>query len=304
MTERIAENNIEILRELCVSEAMEYARERVRDSFNSPELEDDELDFHSLVHTDDVIRRVTKILETMAEVAPDLVRIEDFHRARIAAAFHDLIQKWKEKSVDGKIIRDRDRGNNELASSDGAIDFLKTLNYKNNQEIFTEEDLEGVREAIMVTIPDWNPSLKTVIQRNLSADSSIVTYALALADINSAGIDGGNKFILDGDLLFLEENLDIKRKMKNPESLLDNEKSSIKDRIMKWGEGQIKFAEGRKIAFVEEIKNLPEKLQEALLSLFNKFDESIAMEKDETVKREKMSFDELMHALGYIKTSR
>lgn len=114
-------------------------------------------------------------------------------------------------------------------------------------EIFSEEDYEIVKEAILATIPAFRNGL--VYQPNLNENSSIVAKVLALADLADAGMVPKKEFTRQSFALFREENLDIKEVLENLDLLTDQKKQGIIRRIKAWIQFQILFINSRKIRF-------------------------------------------------------
>ena len=140
---------------------------------------------------------------------------------------------------------------------------------------------------------------KTVVQPNLKEKSHPATLALALSDLGTAGINGGETFVKEGSDLFREENLDIKRALKSGHELTDAEKEFFRNRMMAWSKFQSGFAQGRKNLLEKEIANLPDNAKENLRQLFSKFDQSIKTAAQKASERELMNFDQLLADFGY-----
>ncbi|MDO8558000.1 MAG: hypothetical protein Q7S09_02275 [bacterium] len=265
--------------------------------------EKDNLPFHNTAHTRSVVTRVETILRSMRKIEPFAVRERDITLGRFAGGRHDTRQKWAEEStVEGdftKRMRKRSRIENEQASADDAVSYMEEVNQKKTgYEVFSQEDMSIVREAIMGTVPDFDPK-KGVFQPNLNETSSIVTRALALADLGTAGMDGPEAFSAEGDALFREENLDILDAAHDPGALTDAQKEYFRKRMIGWSKFQPAFASGRKALFEKEVSGLSAGCKEALTSLFNRFDESIEATKKRGEVRSTMLFEELLKDMGY-----
>ncbi len=261
------------------------------------------LDFHNSHHTEDVIRRVVLILNSIREVLPSAVSDRDMQIAILAASFHDVVQKWQEKVVvedeKSKVMRQRLVGENEHLSIDEALVFMNKVNQESGLKIFTEEDISKLTEAILATIPEFSSEHKTVIQPNLNKLSRIITFALAFSDLGTAGIDGPIAFSKEGDALFREENLDILNTLDSFDALTDMQQQYFFRRMITWNENQITFAEGRFNYFMQELDLLPDSLRSKMENLFDKFNLSIKNAKDNLSRRSAMSCRELMLDMGY-----
>jgi len=249
-----------------VERGVAEAIRRVSDRFEKAENPEDNLEFHNTDHTEgDVVPRTERILQLLKENGAQ-VSERDVLIGRLAAAWHDVIQKWEpvttEQNGISKTIRKRALGDNERASADEAVAFMKEMNMGAGREIFSDEDFQKIRAAIDATIPDFgvaNPEApaeeqaKTVFQPSLTNESPLVARAVALADLGSAGMGGPGSFRRDGDTLFREENLDIPEKLSRAHELTKEEQDAIRTRILGWSKFQAEFARGREILLQKEL---------------------------------------------------
>lgn len=264
----------------------------------------DNLAFHNTQHTRGVIERTKKILEAMG-ASDRLVRLGEF-----VAANHDTVQEY-EITVDansGVKKRSRFVEKNEDASADEAITYMRTY-----PSIFDEEDMETVREAIQATIPGFDMGKKTVIQPNLlesinaatvqerlmTSASELVTRALALADLGTAGMEEPDSFVHDGDAIFREENIDVLEALQSPQSLSEEQKEAFKKRMLDWTANQIAFAQGREASLDKELEGLPEDMERSIRRLFTHFDANIQRAQSKVDRRKLMTFEELVRDFGY-----
>lgn len=264
----------------------------------------DNLAFHNTQHTKGVIERTKKILEAMG-ATDRLVRLGEF-----IAANHDTVQEY-EITVDansGVKKRSRFIEKNEDASADEAIAFMRTY-----PSIFDEEDMETVREAIQATIPGFDMGKRTVIQPNLlesidaatvqerlmTSASELVTRALALADLGTAGMEEPDSFVHDGDAIFREENIDVLEALQHLQSLSDVQKETFMKRMLDWTTNQIAFAQGREASLDKELEGLPEDMERSVRKLFTHFDANIQRAQSKVDRRKLMTFEELVRDFGY-----
>jgi hypothetical protein len=293
----------EISFDMAVEQGAKKALALIGERFERSPEKRDNCAFHGVWHTQNVIDRTEKILMAMRQANPELVSERDIALGCHAAAWHDVVQNWRErKVVDGqfnKILRQRFISENEKISAQEAIDFMEQLNREQNKEIFSDKDKEITREAIKATIPDFSSEEKTVFQPYLNGQSSPVARAVALADIGGAGMDGPEKFLAEGNALFREENLDINDAIENQKNLLPEEKEFYRQRIIAWSNIQISFAQGRKNLLETELQGFPQRAKEQVRALFDKFDDSIKAAKDKADERKRMSFEELMTDVGF-----
>ncbi len=177
---------------------------------------------------------------------------------------------------------------------------MEEVNQEINSEIFSVEDKQRLIEAINATVPGFSVEKSTVIQPNMKENSDIIAKALALADIGTVGMEGPEAFLSEGDALFREENLDITLSIRDNQKLNEDQKEYFRKRILGWTKFQPNFARGRKDLLEMELKGLSEKEQTKLKELFNKFDTSIRAAQERAIKRENMSFEELVRDVGYV----
>lgn len=275
-----------------VNEGIAYALTLVGKRYEDNANPEDDLPFHNVKHTEGVIRRTALLLRAM--------RAEErtIQIGRLAAAFHDTVQNWEPNpGPDGKVMRKRFAGANEAASAAEAVAWMRQY-----PEVFTTEDCALVTEAIMATVPGWDPEAKTVYQPNLKADSHPVVRAVALADLGTGGIDGRD-FAKEGDPLFREENLDIAVAIRNAKSRADvptDRQEAYKARMLGWSRSQAGFVRGRKQRLELELGNLDAILKDRVRSiLFTSF-EKAALAADELVtQRENLPFWEVAREMGY-----
>jgi hypothetical protein len=217
-----------------------------------------------------------------------------------------------------KIMRKRElegeipKGYNEQMSADELIAYMRS---PENAGLFTPEDEALALDAIAHTVPDFEGG--TAVQRALTEQSSIISRALALADLGDAGMDGFAAYKKQGDGFFREENIDITESIRSGRPLSQGEEDWYRSRMLAWSNFQPIFAEGRKARFDTEVKGLPEEAEKAIRKLFKNekpsdsedaanavpstFDETIReSRKLAEVDRSRMTFRELAEDMGYI----
>lgn len=309
MNEKIKPQSIENRREkesrfdLYISKGIEHALKIIKNQYEDSKNSDNNLDYHNTLHTQNEIQRVDKILRTIMNADPSLITERDIKLGCLVGAFHDIINdnhpEPKQDNEFVKIMRKYHRGDNEKASAQKLIAFMQRANYKSTKEVFTKKDMEIGEEAHKATIPDFDSENYTAFQPHLDKNSSLIARAIALADLGSAGLDGKEAFLADGDNFFREENIDIANAVKNIENLNNEQKQYYKKRMLAWSEFQPKFAQGRKNLLDKELEGVPNTAKNAVRALFNKFDESIQAAQERAENRKIMSFEELVQDMGY-----
>lgn len=269
--------------------AMHVALGAIQTRFGEGSHPDGQLHFHGVAHTVGVVKRAAILAKAMGASAHEI------DLAQIAASFHDTVQNWESNTLpDGRVMRRRFAGKNEEASAAEATAWMRANSY-------SEEDCTLVTQAIMATVPGWNPTLGTVVQPNLAHDSHPVVRAVALADIGVAGMDG-ERFVLEGDPLFREENLDIARALREAtcrDSIPAETQDAYKARMLGWSRSQMGFARGRQGAFDTELGNLDPAAKERLTAIFSGFESAIIASQKLVDERSLLSFWDLAAAMGY-----
>ena len=288
--------------EEAIKDGITAALANISQRFEHAENPLDNLAFHNTQHTKSVIERTKKILEAMG-VNKGLVMLGEF-----IAAHHDTVQDYSVSEKDGKKMRARFIEKNEEASIEEAVVYMRA-----NPSVFDEEDIEIVREAIQATIPRYDVEKKTIKQphllesveaammrqRLMTDKSELVTRAIALADLGTAGMDDSESFVHDGNAIFQEENIDITEALQHPKSLSNAQKESFQKRMLDWTANQIFFAKGREALFDKELEGLPEKMERNVRALFTEFGSNIQRAQAKADIRKTMSFEDLVRDFGY-----
>ncbi len=273
-----------------LSNAIEKALAIIEARYGHGAANENELAFHGVRHTRGVVNRAVTLATAMGGSA------QDIDLAGIAGAFHDTVQNWEEFTrADGATMRKRFAGQNEKDSAIEAVHWMRqTGNYSESAEAL-------VTEAILATVPGWNPEQKTVIQPNLRPDSHLVVRAVALADLGTGGMEG-EVFVQEGDPLFREENLDIARAIRAAtirNDILEETQQRFRTRMLAWTQSQVTFAAGRKALLEAELGYLTAPAQEQVRLLFSHFDEAITASAALVTERSTLSFWDLAAAMGY-----
>lgn len=276
-----------------ISEAIQLLRTK----FDRPRDVHDKLYYHGTKHTLEVIDKTRQILEIYSPL-PEADQQRRTLLACFAAAYHDTDQTWTPYSLESNVPivkRFRKIGYVEQRSFEIALEFIVKTNVENDEMVFTDTDIDLIREGILTTTPSFDVDLGTVIQPLFTPDASSVAQAIALADLAVAGMDGPEKFLRDTDSLLLEDSITLLEVLIG-QRLLDQELSEIlREQMILWTRRQLQFAIGRKQRFQEvESTFLPNKNRTAIMSMFNKFDDTIECMINIVKAREKMTYRELL----------
>jgi len=251
--------------------------------------------YHRLSHTQTVMSRATKFLDIVASVRPDLVMERDYDLVLIAGACHDINQDYD--ILDGRRVRKAPH--NEFASADKAAKAMHSALAPDGAGLYSDEEIDQVVTAIHHTIPAWDVANATVYQPNLNTESSLVSRAIAYADINAAAVDGPNQAILDADNLFLEDNITLAVQI-NSGTVPDNERDVVRAKILGWIDLQGGFISGRKSRLDTELAGLPDEVKQALKAhFFIQLDESITAMQILLEQRTAMDYEDLIDSLTH-----
>lgn len=293
--------------EFYIDRGVETALARIKHDFEDAANILDRLPFHNTKHAADMVRRVDTILKAVQLVRPDEVTDRTRGMGKLLGAFHDVVQEWRKESVpEGKfvkVVRHRLREKNEYASAREAIAFMEEVNRDSHAEVFTAEDRYAAEQAIEATIPSFDAEAQTVFQAHLKEESPIITRALALADVGTAGMDGPVDFLEEGDALFREENLDILEALISGRRLGEEEKNYFRRRMLQWSAFQAVFVTGRKKWLERELRGEGVDVAQSIKNLFIHFDASYAACKERAARREHMNFEELAEDVGYARSA-
>lgn len=273
-----------------VEAAAAAALDLIQQRYGQGASNDNALAFHGLDHTQGVLRRAVILARAMGATA------KEADLAGIAGAFHDTVQNWEENPrADGAVLRRRFAGRNE---EDSAAEATRWMRDAGN---YTEQDAQLVTEAILATVPGWDPANGTVCQPNLLPTSHLVVRAVALADLAVAGMQGTD-FVREGDPLFREEQFDIARAIRGATNRSDipiETQEGFRKRMLGWSQSQAGFAKGRKARLDAELGELDASAKERVKALFIGFDAAIQASAALVTERSQLSFWEIAEAMGY-----
>ncbi len=274
-----------------VDAVIALALQTIRERFDeAPDIRN-RLPYHNTDHTEGVIRRTETILRALRDVSPERVSERDIQIGRLAGGFHDTVHI---RSVPGQNV-----GVSERASAEEAIAFMREQNTQLGYDVFSADDEQRVNEAIDGTVPAFETKLGTTTQPNVREVSSIITRALALADLGIAGMEGPENYNQTSDALFREGNLDILDALNSGQPIPDNIQEQFRQRMVAWMTRSAGFAVGRKAMFDTELAVFTPAEQEVLHDLFRHFDETIASIDVVLQRRQSMTFQELAQDMGY-----
>ena len=234
------------------------------------ECQQKQLYYHTVTHAHSVVKRANIIFKAIEpfeigkgeDSRVSLTRTK--HLIDICAIAHDMVQEFLPKT-NLNSARKRESGVSERATIAKLINYIENLQViKQNDgfQLFTELDLQIIRESIEATICVYDREDNSIYQPYLySSDRSILLPAriIALADLGSLGIEGMEPFFHEGSLIFLEENPDtipiiVNEEYKNQPELYEN----LRQRLLQRAKFQVNFAKGRVARFSSEVQGLSE----------------------------------------------
>ncbi len=279
-----------------------HALAQIRHKFENPQDVKKRLPHHDVSHTKNVIHGTELLLRTIRQADPTLVSEREELLGKFAAAYHDIVQDWETDTYeeDGFMIIKREMltGRNESESIQKATSYMDTVN--RNEKIFTDPDKRIVSEAIETTEPQYDNQYKTFVQPNLKSSSSLVSRAVALADLGTAGLYEPPAILSAADSLFREINLDILDTISDWGKKSYREKDFFKSRALSWMSLEVDFIKGRDNLLEHELEGIPQQARDSVRSLFCYFDASQACVSKISKDRAKMSPKEVLVSMGYV----
>ena len=249
--------------------------------------------YHSLDHTILVMNRAVAFLDIVRSVQPDLVSDRDYDLVLIAGAFHDIIQDYD--VVDGKRVRKAPH--NEYVRAQRAAEAMRSAKTLDGLPAYSKGEIRLVVASIHDTVPAWDVENTTVYQPSLNSGSTLISRAIAYADIGTAALEGPEGIIRDADNLFFEDNIMLVEQIAKG-NISDTEKLTVKGQILGWTYLQQDFIAGRKQRLNYELFGLPDDVQSVLREqYFIHFDESITAMEMLFEERSMMEFEELIGSM-------
>ncbi len=287
-----------------VTELSQEALDYIDARYDNPPDSRQKLPYHGAFHTTSVVSRVERILRAVQAANPELVSERDIQIGTIAASFHDVVQHWGEGTSQiadmPAVTMKRKTGFNEEASAFMARKHMAEANEREGKELFTEVDMATVTEAIMGTVPGFDVQLRTVVQPNVTEESSIITKALALADLGGPAMDGPETYQWEGDSLFQEMNLDVRYTKDRGVPIAKIYEDAVKKRALEWTASQAEFAYGRAVRFHQtEVLWFPEEARNAVGAIFSSYNETVLAAQDVFERRSSMSCTEILVDMGF-----
>jgi hypothetical protein len=211
------------------------------------QIESQQLIYHTREHIQGVQRRARQIFEV---ACPD----DDRQKLLLdlCAIAHDMIQIFVPQT-ELHTPRRRASGVSECATFKQLLHYIETVNAQ-----FTNEEIETIEQAILVTICAYDATEQAIYQPDLTQSNlSLIARTIALADIGTLAIEGIEAYNQEGRLLFLEENPDILPLLDRIHILEPELRENIRQRLLKRACFQVNFARSRFARLPQELDSLP-----------------------------------------------
>jgi hypothetical protein len=233
------------------------------------------LPLHNRQHTETIIRRITALL-TKLQSQEGVIGIRHVGLGKIAAAFHD-------------IERDLKAPQNEEESAKQALVWMKSCNTE-DAEMFTEEDMSLVRDAIMATVPAFpggkfeQPNLfpSADAADHLSPASRLIATSLALSDVVTPADEGFTAYRQEGKKRFREwpdgKMIQTTLLRLHKRSDLDEQTEKIfKEKMCDWLKRQTEFAKDMHYRYIARVLDLADaQYREPIRDVFAGLDDIVA----------------------------
>lgn len=212
-----------------------------------------QLSYHTINHAEAVKRRANLIFDSIKPILATENSCVELERMQsllsISAIAHDMVQEFEPTTINASPRKHLIKVS-EIATAKKLTDYIKNLNQKlrsencNSSILFNPNDLKIIEDAILATICDRDPQAEkasysfsrySIYQPYLydpQPKASILGDILALADLGTLAMDGVVSYIQDGILIFLEDNLDLKKLI-----IVDNKKSDTQAQLIKSTQG-------------------------------------------------------------------
>jgi len=270
--------------------AVSWAVNEIDSKYNSKNL----FFYHNQSHTKQVLERVNSMSRSLASVHTNLFFEHNFFLVKLAAAFHDI--NFITEIEDDKIIKIGVKS--EESSAIMAEEFMLEINdyfFANRfLQLFSQKDIDTVKTAILATQPGI--TLNNLYKPNITSDSSIESILMVLADLGSAGTDS-QRYLLEGDMLWLEGNTKLAKGILEPTTLTEKEMENYVLELKNWRSYEVQFAISLKEIFADILRLLPNNEAKVIGEFYNQFDNSISLAKKMVLESENLTFEKIIEDL-------
>lgn len=257
------------------------------------ETKDKQLFYHTLDHALAVKRRASSIFQAIKSAlaqeisADELKRLESL--VNLSALAHDMVQLF-DSSTQVNQPRKRLTGLSETETANKLLRYIQNLNQEltaydlKSAILFSDRDQQIIQDAIAATVCCHDPQAG-IANYTFSAHSlyqpylyesqpkiSIVGSIIALADLGTLGMEGVDKYIQDGILVFLEDNpnyeeliVDCNSHKYEPQTGFGmSDGNLIRKKLLAMARFMVSFAYERKARFEREISGFSPQVRQTL----------------------------------------
>lgn len=246
------------------------------------EARNKQLFYHTLDHALSVKRRASRIFQAIRPVLLQDLPVDELTRLEsllsLSALAHDMVQLFDSSTLVNQ-PRKRLSGISEAETAHKLLRYIQNLNQElsasevDSAFLFSDRDQQIIQDAIAATVCRNDPQ-KAIANYTFSTHSlyqpylyelqpkiSIIGSIIALADLGTLGMDGIEKYIQDGILVFLEDNPNYEallvdgnsRKYYSPNSVGLSDRNLLKTKLLAMARFIVSFAHDRKARFELEI---------------------------------------------------
>ena len=234
-----------------------------------------QLYYHTLYHSLAVQRKAKRIFQELEFVLSQSKSSHELERLEILADLcglaHDMVQLFHLHSTVDK-PRQHMSGQSEIETANKLLRSIQDLNQQltscklASSILFSDRDCQIIKDAILATICHVDPQSGKVkysfsscsIYQPYLYDSkpkiSIVGSIVALADLGTLGMEGVESYIQDSLLIFLEDNLDLKKLLLHGD-FTNLDQMIVKIRLLAMAKFIVSFARERYARFELEISS-------------------------------------------------
>ena len=305
------------------SETVELVENYVRAEIRQ-ESKDKQLYYHTLDHALAVKRRAGIIFNAIKTTLASKYSNDELERLEslisLCGLAHDMVQVFE--SSPEHLPRKRVNGQSEMETTNKLLKFIQEFNREladcnlNSTILFSDRDRQIIQDAIAATIcqhdsqagkKNYTFSPYSIYQPYLyqsQSKISIVGSIIALADLGTLGMDGVEKYVRDGILVFLEDNPIYENLILNCNAQIDSHNyyantltdDIIKAKLLNMTKFMVTFACERKARFELEIAGFCAQarqiLREGVFVYLNQ--ESIAKIQATIPTKDNVSLEELL----------
>jgi len=255
-------------------------RERLRERFG-PGGDEEELEYHTPRHSEDVATSARAFLELVRTIDPSLVSELDLELVEIEGLAHDSVQKstlvpgrerlrhrgYRRGDIPSAVRRRGVAVGNELASAKELLEELERYETREGRPVFPIDDpafRAEVADDIGATFPEIDSNARIegmrgskVYQPHLTPKSSLRALAVATADLRGTlGSASDPRLAMkQGDAEFREVRADLKTAVaRGIDRIPRSRRGRIARDVLHWWNDQVVFAKWQHALFLDSLE--------------------------------------------------